>query len=292
MRRSDDTPAHPPAAGQVRRRIARRVADAHRGIDDSSLLAFVSGSVVDGLADDKSDVDMSVVFAELPAEEVLREACARSGSTGWFWTAGTLAEGGLVVAFRVDGIEVQIGYSSHRVLLEQIDELLVRHNPDTPLHKLAEGILKAEPLFGHRPLAALQQRLAAFPHELAVAMARHAVATPTPWKALAQIVDRDAALWCREIEVEACYRLLAMLAAVNGRYFTRFQVKRMHRFVGSLAHAPHRFADRAEALLAAPPAEAARWLHALEGEVLALVAERLPQVDLTAVRARRTAFPG
>ena len=31
-----------------RRRIAQRVADAHRGLDDSSLLSFVSGSVVDG----------------------------------------------------------------------------------------------------------------------------------------------------------------------------------------------------------------------------------------------------
>ena len=48
----------------ARHRLAQRVAEAHRGVDDSSLLAFVSGSVVDGLADAQSDVDMSVVFAE------------------------------------------------------------------------------------------------------------------------------------------------------------------------------------------------------------------------------------
>lgn len=290
MKRPDDSPAPSAAAGHLRRRIAQRVCDAHRGIDDSSLLSFVSGSVVDGLADDKSDVDMTVAFAGLPAEAVLREACERAGGSPWFWTAGALDEGGLVVAFTVDGIEVQIGYSSHGTLTGQLDELLVHHNPDTPLHKLAEGILKAEPLFGERPLRALQQRLAVFPPGLALAMARHWLATPTPWRALAQIVDRDAALWCREIEVEACYRLLGLLAAVNRRYFTRFQVKRMGKFVAALAVAPPRFAERVEALLAAPPHEAVRALHELEAEVFALVAERLPEVDLTAVRARHAQF--
>jgi len=45
-----------------RRAIAQRVADAH-----AAPLAFVSGSVVDELADERSDVDMSVVFDALPA---------------------------------------------------------------------------------------------------------------------------------------------------------------------------------------------------------------------------------
>jgi hypothetical protein len=56
--------------------IAQRVADAHRGIDDASLLSFVSGSTVDDLTDDRSDVHMSVVFAALPDETLLREAFA------------------------------------------------------------------------------------------------------------------------------------------------------------------------------------------------------------------------
>lgn len=102
------------AEGRLRVALAQRVADAHRGIDDGSLLSFVSGSTVDGLADARSDVDMSVFFATLPDEAVLRAACRKLGSQ-WFWQQGNTGEG-LVVAFQLDGIEVQIGYSSEATL--------------------------------------------------------------------------------------------------------------------------------------------------------------------------------
>ena len=287
---------NPDAAGpgmshvSARHRLAQRVAEAHRGIDDSTLLAFVSGSVVDGLVDAQSDVDMSLVWSELPAREVLEQACQRAGATAWFWTSGDAGEQQLVVAFHLHDVEVQVAYVSHAVLQQQIDELLVRHNPDTPLHKLGEGILKAEPLFGHRRLQSLQDLLARFPPELALAMARHFSATPTPWKALVQLIDRDAPVWTRDLQVQACYRLLGLLAAINGRYYTTFQNKRLHHFAGTLELAPPGLADRIEALLSAPPRAAAQALYALEGEVLTLLAHRFPTLDLSAAQARRQPF--
>lgn len=278
-------------AGRHRLAIAQRVADAHLGLDDASLLAFVSGSTVEGLADERSDVDMSVVLDALPEEARLREACRRVGGD-WFWSLGSVAEDGLVVAFHVEGIEVQIGYSSHARLAREIDQLLVDHNPDTPNHKLGEGVLKAVALAGQTRLEALKARLAVFPPALGRAMAAHGLATPTPWKAIAQIVHRDAGLWCREIQVDACYRLLLILCGLNGQYFTRFQVKRMRRLARKLDLAPPALAERIEALLAAPPGEAFDALHRLEGEVLDLVATRWPEIELGAARQRRSAYGG
>lgn len=274
--------------GRLRVAIAQRVADAHRGIDDASLLSFVSGSTVDNLADARSDVDMSVVFAALPEEAVLRDACRRAGGE-WFWSQGDVSEG-LVVAFRVDGIEVQIGYNSEATLTADLDEVLVRHNPDTPNHKLAEGVLKALPLAGAERLAALQQRLAAFPPALGRAMVAHGLKAPLSWRGAAQLLHRDAALWCRDIQVDACYRQLLVLCGLNGRYFTRFQVKRVHRLAAGLAFAPPGLADRIETLLMAAPHDAFAALHALEGEVLDLVAQRLPDVDFGAARKRWAAY--
>lgn len=287
--------AEPPAArpdlgaeGRLRLAIAQRVADAHRGIDDTSLLSFVSGSTVDAIADSRSDVDMSVVFAALPDEAVLRDACRRAGGD-WFWQQGNVTEG-LVVAFRVDGIEVQIGYNHLAGLTAELDEVLVAHRPDTPNHKLAEGVLKAWPLAGADRLAALQQRLAAFPSALGRAMVVHGLAAPLSWRGAAQLLHRDAALWCRDLQVDACYRLLLVLCGLNGVYFTRFQVKRMHRLAARLAVAPPALAERIEALLAAPAREAFATLHTLEGEVLELVAQGLPDVDLAAPRERWSAY--
>lgn len=273
-----------------RRRLAQRVCDAHRGLDDSTLLAFVSGSVADGTADARSDVDLSVVVDELPAAAVLEGACRRAGGSPWLWAQADESGQQRVVAFHVDDVEVQIAYASRAVLQDQVDELLVRHNPDTPLHKLAEGILKAEPLFGGGALAGLQAQLADFPQGLAEAMARHHSQPATPWKALAQIVHRDAALWCRDLQVQAGYRLLGLLAAVNRRYYCTFQNKRLRQLAGSFHQAPPQLADRLEALLAAAPAEAARALHTLEGEVLALVAAAFPSLDLAPLHAARARF--
>lgn len=294
MKRPDDSdslPSPPVAsAGERRRALARRLADAHRSVDAGELVAFISGSVVDGLADALSDIDMGVVFERLPLESDLVAACAAAGATPWRWRSGSIGEGGLVVAFEIDGIEAQIGYSDLATLRAQIDAVLVEHQPETPLHKLAEGVLKAEAFAGASVLAELQGRLAVFPPALGRAMVAHFLASPMPWRAVAQLLRRDAELWCREIQVDACYRLLGVLAGLNGRYYTRFQLKRMHRFVAALPQAPEAFADRVEALLRAEPLEAFRRLHALEGEVLALVEAAMPDVDLAAPRARRLAF--
>jgi hypothetical protein len=286
----DSGPAQSGSASDRLRALARRVADAHVVPGRPVPLALVSGSVADDIADARSDVDMSVVYDTLPPEAALRAAAFAAGGLPWFWHSGALADGGLVVAFELDGIEVQIGYSDFATLNREIDEVVVKLNPDTPLHKLAEGLLKAEPLLGAERLRALQARVAVFPPALGRAMAQHFIGRATPWRAIGQLVHRDAPLWCRELQVEACYKLLGALAGLNGVYFTTFQFKRMARFAAKLERAPADLGARIEALLSAEASAAFDALHALEGEVLALLTGQWPDLDLGAVHERRAAY--
>ena len=121
-------------------------------------------------------------------------------------------------------------------------------------------------------------------------MVEHGLVMTLSWRGVTQIIHRDAGLWCRDIQVDACYRMLLILCGLNQRYFTRFQVKRVGRLAASLAIAPPHLAQRIEALLAAPPREAFVILHTLEGEVLELVAKHRPDIDLAPAHARRAAF--
>jgi ribosomal-protein-alanine N-acetyltransferase len=286
-------PAHPPSASDRLRALARRVAAAHVVAGAPPPMALVSGSTVDDIADARSDVDMSAVYESLPPGADLRAACAAAGGLPWFWQAGNLADGSLVVAFKLEGVEVQIGYSDFATLEREIDEVVVRHNPDTPLHKLAEGLLKAEPLLDADRLRSLQAKVAVFPPALGRAMAQHFIGRVTPWRAIAQLLHRDAALWCRELQVEACYKLIGALAGLNGVYFTTFQFKRMTRFAANLKRAPADFSSRIDALLQAETGAAFDALHALEGEVVELLGEQWSDLDLAAVRERRAAYaPG
>jgi len=290
MERPEDPALRRPSASDERRALARRVASAHQPLAGDALLALVSGSVVEDLADVRSDVDMSIVLPTLPDAAALEAACVQAGGEPWFWRTPAGEDGSFVVAFKLDGIEVQIAYSDAATLDAQLDEVLVRHNPDTPLHKLCEGVLKAEPLAGAPLLAARQRRLAAFPPALGVAMVNFWLQTPTPWRAVTQILHRDAALWCRELLVEACWRQLGLLAGLNQRYFTRFQLKRMHKLAAQFAIAPPALASRIDTLLQAPLPQAFDQLHALEGEVLALLAQHRPEVDVAPALARRAGY--
>ena len=168
----------------------------------------------------------------------------------------------MAVGFDLEGIEVQIAYTNPLILQRDLDELLVDHKPDTLNHKVAEGLLKAEPLIAPERLAAWRAQVARYPQGLADAMMRHHLAEPTPWKWFGYLLQRDSALWCRELLVDACYRLFGVLAGLNHRYYTVFQFKRVHRFAGRAHTAPPDLADRVEALLVAPLPEAfARCMH-------------------------------
>jgi hypothetical protein len=276
---------HAPSA--LRRAIAQRVADAHEALAPGAITAMLFGSTVIGIADERSDIDMSIVFETIPAEAELLAACERAGGGPWTWRHSSTDDDSFAVGFDVDGIEVQIAYTDRRILDADLDTVLVAHDPKTLNHKIAEGLLKAEALLGAPRLLQWRSRVAQFPPALGDAMMRHHLAEPTPWKWFTYLLHRDSALWCREMQVDASYRLFGTLSGLNQQYFTLYQFKRMHRFAEQLDIAPANLADRVEMLLAAPLPEAFAMLYALEGEVLALVAEHAPQIDLTAVHERR-----
>src|SRR5262245_55438494 len=251
---------------------------------------MVFGSTGDRVADIRSDIDMSVVFEQLPGESELAAACRSAGGGAWTWQSGNLHEEGLAVSFLLDGVEVQVVYTDPRILQADLDELLVEHKADTLNHKIAEGLLKAQPLIAPERVAAWRAQVAAFPPALGDAMMRHYLTEPTPWRWFGLLLHRDAQLWSRQLLVEAAYRLFGLLAGLNRCYFTTFQFKRVSRFAQRLSIAPPDLAERVEALLVAPLPDAFTQLFALDGEVLALVAAHAPQIDLAAALDRRTRF--
>jgi hypothetical protein len=282
--------ASTPSPSDVRRDIALRVARAHEPLLPGALCAMVFGSSADGAADTRSDIDMSIVFDELPDEAELAAACHGAGGGAWTWHSGRLHDEGMAVSFQLDGIEVQVVYTDPRKMQADLDELLVEHKANSLNHKIAEGLLKAQPLIAPERLAAWRAQAAAFPAGLSDAMMRHYLAEVTPWKWFHLLLHRDAELWSRQLLVEACYRLFGVLAGLNRVYFTTYQFKRVRRFAEQLTLAPRELVERVEALLVAPLPAAFSALYALDGETLDLLAAHAPQIDLSVARERRTRF--
>jgi hypothetical protein len=146
--------------------------------------------------------------------------------------------------------------------------------------------LEGIPLYGAELIEAWQAKIANYPPALAQALVEQHLQFFPLWNVQVQLAARDAVLWHYQILTETSYNLLAILAGLNRLYFTTFQFKRLHHFVAQLSIVPFDFAARLDRLFSANPAEAAVELEALVSETIELVAQHMPQVDVSGVRQR------
>lgn len=279
-------PLADPAPAVLQRALARRISDAHRACADASRLAFSSASSRAGAA----ELQLAFVLQTLPDEAVLQSACARAGATPWQHREGHRGDGSFLVRCRAEGVALQLLYLDRFTLERVLEDSGLPGGAPQALRRLGSDILKAEPLAGHAEFARLQARLMRLPPQLACAIVKRFLATPTPWRAIAQLGRHYEVRRCRELQVDACYRLCAVRAALSQRYFTRFQVKRAHGLAPRFENAPSGLAEKIARLMEAPPRAAFAQLYALEGELLDQVAREMPQINLAAAQAQRAAF--
>jgi hypothetical protein len=262
------------------RALARRITDAYlRHMTLSG--AILAGSGARGDADRYSDLDLLLYAEEVPPAEAPAAARRELGAGR---AVVLLAHGpnGFLDQFPLEGVQCQVGVIPLGDGEDELDGLLVDHEGlDTPVAKIATGLLEGIPLYGDELIARLRARVADYPQGLREAMVRHWWRFFPLWYHEPSLAVRDAPLWRQEELVNAAYALIGTLAGVNSLYFARFEFKRQRAFLEKLVLAPPRFAERLESLFALPPAEAVAELGALVLETQAIVQRELPSVDVT-----------
>src|SRR5205823_11775184 len=123
-------------------------------------------------------------------------------------------------------------------LLEELDQ---------PHQKVISGRFEGLVLRGHDVVDDWRRRTVYTDELRRAVIERHWKLFPL-WYFEAHIAARDAVLWRQEILVESAFDLVAVLAALNRRWFHRFEFKRARAFLDSLEIAPPRLAERLEAL--------------------------------------------
>ena len=249
--------------------------------------AMITGSAAEGVSDHYSDLDMTVYYdGELPSEETLAAIRERHGAPERAWLLGERADGNIAEAYELDGVQAQIGHATIAAWENDIAEELDRWNADTPLHKAMSGTLECVAVHGEALIDRWKARIRAYPDGLARAMVEKRLQIFPVWYVQDALDGRDATLWHFQIRVETAYALLGILAGLNRLYFTTFQFKKMRRFVDEMRVKPERFAERLEDLFRQAPAAAAKSLEGLTGEVLAVVAREMPDVDISRMQRR------
>ena len=262
------------------RELARRITDVYlRHMALSG--AILTGSGARGDADRYSDLDLIMYAEEVPPAEA---ALAAQRELGAGPAVVLLAYGpnGFLDQFPLDGVQCQVGVIPAADVDDELDGLLVEHEGlETPVGKIATGLLEGIPLHGEELLERWRARVADYPQGLREAMVKHWWRFFPLWYHEQALASRDAGLWRQEELVNAAYALVGTLAGVNRLYFARFEFKRQRAFLEKLSVAPARFADRLESLFALPPADAIAELGALVLETQAIVERELPGIDVT-----------
>jgi hypothetical protein len=192
--------------------------------------AAITGSSTEGLSDTHSDLDMTVYYDTMPPEAEIRAVRERLGAGPVIWTIGSPQGPEWAEAFRLRGVECQIGHTTVEQWEKDLNRTLAGEDPGSPLHKAMSGTLVSIPVFGAERLEAWKTKIRDYPEALRVAMVRHHLKFFAIWGVWDRLGVRDANLWFRQNLVEASFNLIGVAAGLSRRYFTPFQFKRVGAF--------------------------------------------------------------
>jgi hypothetical protein len=242
---------------------------------------LLTGSVARGDADEYSDVDLILYYDVLP-DEAGRESI-RTGIGGGDRQVLGAEEAGFVEQYVVKATYCQLAHVTVERWEDELARAVAGEESELPLGKMVSGLFEGEALYGGELIDAWRAR-ALHSHALKKTLVeRHWTFFPL-WFFERSFPPRDAPIFTREELVKAAYALLDVLAAVNGVWFSRFQLKRTRDATEKLAVKPERLYERLLVLVSGELAAAVLELESLVDETQAIVAEYVPDAEIALAR--------
>jgi predicted nucleotidyltransferase len=242
--------------------------------------ALLAGSAGRGDADFYSDIDLLLYVDEIPPGELVEEIRESVGGTRPI-RKGEPTDHFFGEEFDLEGVRTEVSFVALAWFDSRLDELVTEIEQfDSSLQKVLSGLLEGLALYGEDLLERRREHVRTYPEPLRRAMVeRHWNFFPL-WYHGEAMAARDAELWRLEMLLEAAFNLLAVLAALNRLYFTRFELKKMRALIAKMELAPTQLADRLESLFRLDPDQAAAELARIVEETRTLVASELPDLEL------------
>jgi hypothetical protein len=228
----------------------------HDGLE----MAVLSGSPPKGLSDAYSDLDIIVFWSDIDVEwletDPLRDVdCERK----YFRKMGS--EDIYLESQYFGPLKVDIGHVTTKSWKNEVEDVVVRHEADPS--KMAEWKSRLEP----------------YPDELAEKVVRMHRRFFVPGYLLNQAYNRGDVLAYYDGTCQMLKNLLDILAGLNKMYLSTEEPRWLSYYLGEMRIKPDRAEERFNAVLAEPAERAVVELESLMVDVLALIAEHMPQVN-------------
>jgi len=244
------------------------------GID----MAILSGSPPKGLSDEYSDLDIIIFWSRIDAEWLEKDPLAElTCERKYFRNMGT--EDIYLESQYFGPLKVDVGHVTTSFWDTEVDDVVVRHEPDPGKIGALAGFETALPLYGHDEVERWKARLRPYPEELAEKIVRMHRRFFVPGYLLNQAHGRGDVLSFRDGLCLMLKNLLNILAGLNRIYMSTEEPRWLSYYLGRMGIKPDRAEERFRAVVDGEADEAVAGLESLIVDVLALINEHMPQVN-------------
>jgi hypothetical protein len=246
----------------------------------------VEGSVAQGFADRFSDIDLAVFWTEPPTREERKEVSEQAGGSHWRPLPSNYIGNSWLDHFVVGVVSIDVRHLIAGMIEGNLSDVLERADPSLPKQQFIAALLSALPLANQPLVTKWQQKAAAYPHELAMAMVREHLSFRPGWE-LEMLAERNDVLVLYDSFCTNEKYILLVLMGLNHIYYPGF--RRVDRLMEQMPVAPRNLASRFKqvfGIVSIDPRASVYQIHDLIEETFHLVETHLGEIDTTPARER------
>ena len=251
---------------------------------------FISGSVSRGYADRWSDVEIGILWREIPSEAIRALLSGKSHLQNWRAFEGTSSIGAVEEEAAISGVKIDLLHLDIATVERVLSDVIDRGDASLDKQVLISALQDGVPVHGEVLLTRWRARAYPYPKHLRVQMVRdHLVFGPHAW--LEMLAERGDLLALHDLLCRIERAILGILQGVNGVYAPSVSPKWTRHLIERLPIAPPDLARRFDLLLGADAHDAVRDAGRLIDETLTLAERHAPAVDTQPVRSRVAQAP-
>lgn len=244
--------------------------------------AFVFGSAALGCSDQYSDLELGIVWSDLPSAAELQTSVQQIGVAGWELEPYGTQQQAWLEQFYWHGMKIEAGHWARATIDSMITDVVERYDvSQTGLlfekQAMAANLCHAVILYGEVLIKLWQERLTPYPEGLAVAMVQQHLQF-RPFNGQEILAERREIPLLYENHCAIVRWLLNLLFGLNRIYHPGF--KWIAYWVEAMALKPLGLFERLERVFQSDPLSGTRELRQLVQETFELVDQHVPQVDL------------
>jgi predicted nucleotidyltransferase len=236
---------------------------------------LIAGSVSRGWADQHSDIEIHVLWAEAPTDEDRLSSIRQvSGEVVRFlpYEDNEWSE-----VYHTQGIKIEMSNFLLSTAQDYIRDVAEHFDTDWDKQILIASLLQAKPLHGAEVLARLQSAAADYPDGLAEAMIEQHFDFEDAWY-YAPLAERDDVIMLHDVMTRVVSRVLSVLCALNRMYISHPRFKWSASLVAEMKFKPDNLLERLTHAYRADCVTGLRELQRVADEVSQLVKDHMPHL--------------